>query len=246
MPDVLSDAERSLIDAYWRAANYLSVGQIYLYDNPLLKEPLIQGAHQAAPARALGNDAGPQFHLRPPEPPDQEIRPRHDLHHRPGSRRAGAGRERLSRGDLQRGLPEHLAGRGRDEAAVHAVFVPRRDPEPRRAGDAGLDPRGRRAWLCAVARLWRGVRQSRSDRRLRRRRRRGGNRSAGDELALEQVPEPRDGRRGSADPAPQRLQDRQSHAFSPGSATRNWSSCSADTATPRISSRATTPQQCTS
>ena len=28
------------IDAYWRAANYLTVGQIYLYDNPLLKQPL--------------------------------------------------------------------------------------------------------------------------------------------------------------------------------------------------------------
>ncbi len=28
------------IDAYWRAANYLSVGQLYLYDNPLLKRPL--------------------------------------------------------------------------------------------------------------------------------------------------------------------------------------------------------------
>jgi len=28
------------IDAYWRAANYLSVGQIYLYDNPLLKKQL--------------------------------------------------------------------------------------------------------------------------------------------------------------------------------------------------------------
>ena len=28
------------VDAYWRAANYLSVGQIYLYDNPLLKQPL--------------------------------------------------------------------------------------------------------------------------------------------------------------------------------------------------------------
>src|SRR4030088_2506211 len=28
------------MDAYWRAANYLSVGQIYLYDNPLLKAPL--------------------------------------------------------------------------------------------------------------------------------------------------------------------------------------------------------------
>src|ERR1700731_3833886 len=28
------------INAYWRAANYLSVGQIYLYANPLLREPL--------------------------------------------------------------------------------------------------------------------------------------------------------------------------------------------------------------
>src|SRR6516165_1411037 len=28
------------IDAYWRAANYLSIGQIYLLDNPLLREPL--------------------------------------------------------------------------------------------------------------------------------------------------------------------------------------------------------------
>ena len=28
------------LDAYWRAANYLTVGQIYLHDNPLLREPL--------------------------------------------------------------------------------------------------------------------------------------------------------------------------------------------------------------
>ena len=41
------DGERTIttddlrkINAYWRAANYLSVGQIYLYDNPLLREPL--------------------------------------------------------------------------------------------------------------------------------------------------------------------------------------------------------------
>jgi len=36
----LSAQELGRIDAYWRAANYLSVGQIYLYDNPLLREPL--------------------------------------------------------------------------------------------------------------------------------------------------------------------------------------------------------------
>src|SRR6476660_9891550 len=39
-PAAIDDAELELIDEYWRAANYLSVGQIYLLDNPLLKEPL--------------------------------------------------------------------------------------------------------------------------------------------------------------------------------------------------------------
>ncbi|HTO33105.1 MAG TPA: phosphoketolase family protein [Pararhizobium sp.] len=39
MPEI-SSAELALIDRYWRAANYLSVGQIYLLDNPLLREPL--------------------------------------------------------------------------------------------------------------------------------------------------------------------------------------------------------------
>ncbi|MCG8653466.1 MAG: phosphoketolase family protein, partial [Pirellulales bacterium] len=40
MSNPLCEQERNQIDAYWRAANYLSVGQIYLFDNPLLKEPL--------------------------------------------------------------------------------------------------------------------------------------------------------------------------------------------------------------
>ena len=37
-PDLLDK-----IDAYWRAANYLSVGQMYLFDNPLLRRPLVIG-----------------------------------------------------------------------------------------------------------------------------------------------------------------------------------------------------------
>jgi xylulose-5-phosphate/fructose-6-phosphate phosphoketolase len=36
----LSPTDLARIDAWWRAANYLSVGQIYLLDNPLLREPL--------------------------------------------------------------------------------------------------------------------------------------------------------------------------------------------------------------
>ncbi|WP_338559303.1 phosphoketolase family protein [Erwinia sp. E_sp_B04_7] len=40
-PQPITEPELSLLDRYWRAANYLSVGQIYLMDNPLLREPLL-------------------------------------------------------------------------------------------------------------------------------------------------------------------------------------------------------------
>ena len=42
--------------SYWRAANYLSVGQIYLYDNPLLRDPLKLSC-EAPGGRAFGYDA---------------------------------------------------------------------------------------------------------------------------------------------------------------------------------------------
>jgi xylulose-5-phosphate/fructose-6-phosphate phosphoketolase len=49
---VLEAEELRLLDAYWRAANYLSVGQIYLLDNPLLREPL---APEHVKPRLLGH-----------------------------------------------------------------------------------------------------------------------------------------------------------------------------------------------
>ncbi len=51
-PAILSDDELALIDSYWRAANYLSVGQIYLLDNPMLAEPL---AAEHVKPRLLGH-----------------------------------------------------------------------------------------------------------------------------------------------------------------------------------------------
>jgi xylulose-5-phosphate/fructose-6-phosphate phosphoketolase len=42
--EALSPEQLGKMDAYWRAANYLAIGQMYLYDNPLLREPL-QLAH---------------------------------------------------------------------------------------------------------------------------------------------------------------------------------------------------------
>jgi len=40
IPEILNAEELRQMDAYWRACNYLCAGMIYLYDNPLLREPL--------------------------------------------------------------------------------------------------------------------------------------------------------------------------------------------------------------
>jgi xylulose-5-phosphate/fructose-6-phosphate phosphoketolase len=79
-------------------------------------------------------------------------------------------------------------------AAVQAVLLPRRHPEPRRAGDARA--RSTRAASSATRSPTPSARRSttRPGRRLRHRRRRGRDRPAGGRLALEQVPQPgRDG-----------------------------------------------------
>ncbi len=48
-------------DAYWRAANYLSVGQIYLYDNPLLHKPLTLGHVKPLVVGHWGTTPGQNF-----------------------------------------------------------------------------------------------------------------------------------------------------------------------------------------
>src|ERR1044072_38041 len=57
----LSPEEVEALDAYWRAANYLSVGQIYLLDNPLLREAL-------TPEHVQARLVGP-FRTEPAPPP---------------------------------------------------------------------------------------------------------------------------------------------------------------------------------
>ncbi|WP_117211510.1 phosphoketolase family protein [Allorhizocola rhizosphaerae] len=57
----LDDADFELIDVWWRAANYLTVGQIYLMDNPLLREPL---RREHVKPRLLGHwGTGPGLNL---------------------------------------------------------------------------------------------------------------------------------------------------------------------------------------
>ena len=156
----------------------------------------------SAPSRA-------QPDLRAPEPRDPPTRLERDLRRRAGSRRARARRQRLPARARTARSTRTSARRGRATGALPAVLVPGRHPQPRRPGDAWLDPRRRRARLRAHPCLRRGVRQSRPASRLRRRRRRGGDRAPGRELAFEQVPEPRSRRRRPPDPASERLQDRE-------------------------------------
>ena len=144
------DAESNLLDRYWRAANYLTVGQIYLQDNPLLREPLTAGAHQAPTARPLGHVAGPEPHVRAPESPDPRARRQRDLYRRTGTRRTrGRSPTCIWRARTRRSIPTFT------EIARHAAPLPpvldaRRRAEPRERADAGIDPRRRRARLRAV------------------------------------------------------------------------------------------------
>ena len=96
------------IDAYWRAANYLSVGQIYLLDNPLLREPLTLEHIKPRLLGHWGTTPGLNFIYAHLNRVIKAARPRHDLRRRPGPRRPGARGQRLSRRDLQRGLSRHL------------------------------------------------------------------------------------------------------------------------------------------
>jgi xylulose-5-phosphate/fructose-6-phosphate phosphoketolase len=57
----LGSEELSKTNAYWRAANYLSVGQIYLYNNPLLKRPLLQSDVKPLVVGHWGTTPGQNF-----------------------------------------------------------------------------------------------------------------------------------------------------------------------------------------
>ncbi len=127
----LSETEAQLIDAYWRAANYLSVGQIYLLDNPLLREPLKPEHVKPRLLGHWGTTPGLNFiyaHM------NRVIR-NSDLDAiyvmGPGTG-PGSGGKRLPRGNLQRVLPRHLVQRRRHAGIVPPVQLSRRHPVPRR------------------------------------------------------------------------------------------------------------------
>src|ERR1700757_2198267 len=140
MPAALSPDLLEKMDAYWRAANYLTVGQIYLQDNPLLETPLKREHIKPRLLGHWGTTTGLNFiyvHL------NRLIRD-HGLDMiyviGPGHGGAGAGGAHLSRRVLHGALSGYRAQPKRLASAVSAILLAVRHPQSRRAGNAGVDP----------------------------------------------------------------------------------------------------------
>ena len=139
MANALSDKELGLIDAYWRAANYLSVGQIYLYDNPLLKQTLTKEHIKPRLLGHWGTTPGLNFiyvHLN-------RLIKKHDLNmiYITGPGHGGPGL--VANAYLEGTYSEIYPNISLDEEGMKRLFTqfsfPWRHSEPRRAGDTRLD-----------------------------------------------------------------------------------------------------------
>src|SRR5579859_648391 len=183
-------------------------------DLPVRQSPLARaaeaGAHQKAAVGSLGIGSRADVSVGAPEPADSQIRPEHDLHRRAGTWRTRDAVACVDGGDVFGGLSRQKPGPRGAEEILPAILVSRRHRQPLHTRDARVDPRGRRAGLQLVARLWGGVRQSGPDRDVRCRRWRGGDGTAGNILAEQQISEPGARRRGAAGAPSERLQDCQS------------------------------------
>ena len=150
------------MDRWWRAANYLSVGQIYLRSNPLLREPLSAGDTKSRLLGHWGTTPGLNFvyaHLnRVIRRDSQEMLFIAGPGHGGPAVVANAWLEGTY-SEIYSNVGDDEAGHGR---ALPAVLLPGRHPQPRRPGNPGLHQRGRRARLLPGARLRLRLRQSRT------------------------------------------------------------------------------------
>ena len=216
----LSNDELTRSNAYWRAANYLSVGQIYLLDNALLHEPLRVEHVKPRPLGHWGTTPGLNFvyaHL------NRAIRER--LLESASSSAAQAMAVRVwsptpiwkaRTASVTRASARTTAECGACSDNSRSLAESRATPRPRRPGrstraaslaTASPTPTARPSTIpiCSSP-VWSATARPRP--------------AARDLLALEQIPGPSDRRRGAPDSASQRLQDRQSDHpgtyFAPG------------------------------
>ena len=136
----LTPAQLKQIDAYWRAANYLTACQLYLLDNPLLERPLTAADLKQTIVGHWGTCPGQNFiytHL------DRVIK-RDDLDMIYLSGPGHGGNAMVAQdwldGSYTEVYPNITPGQGRHEEALQAVLLPRRHPQPCGPRDPRLHP----------------------------------------------------------------------------------------------------------
>ena len=195
------------MDAWWRCANYLAVGQTYLMDNPLLKEPLTAELIKPTLLGHWGSAPGLNFiyvHLN-------RVITTFELDMIYIAGPGHCGHAMIAGAYLDGTYSEVYPSVSLDKEGWRACSDSSPSPrgaEPRGARDPRLHPRGRRAGLQPAARHRRGPRQSRPGGGGDRQRRGVRDGAPGRQPALEQVPQPGQRRGGTTDPPPQRVQDR--------------------------------------
>ena len=153
------------LDAYWRAANYLAAGQLYLLDNPLLREPLRPEHLKRTLVGHWGTVPGQNFiytHLN-------RVITRHELNMIYVSGPGHGGNAVVAQTYLEGTYSEFYPNVSQDEEGMRRLFRQFSFPGGIGSHCAGrwLHQRGGRAGLLPGPRLWRGDGQPDPDRRLR-------------------------------------------------------------------------------
>ena len=206
---VLDSHELGLLDAYWRAANYLSVGQIYLYANPMLREPLTLAHVKPLVVGHWGTTPGQNFiyvHL------NRAIR-LHDLDMIYIAGPGHGGPALVGNTYLEGSYSEIYPDISQDEAGMQRLFKQFSFPGGISSHVAPTTPgsihEGGELGYSLSHAFGAAFDNPELHRRLHRRRWRSRNGPLGDRLAIEQIPRSDHGRRGSTDLALERLQDQQ-------------------------------------
>ena len=183
-----SDELRKM-DAYWRAANYLSVGQIYLYDNPLLREPLTLAHVKPLVVGHWGTTPGQNFiyvHLN-------RVIKKYDLDMFYVAGPGHGGPALVANTYLEGSYSEIYPNISQDEAGLKKLFTQFSFPGGISSHVAPTTPgsihEGGELGYSLSHAFGAAFDNPGPDRRLRRRRRRGRDRAAGDRVAVQQVPQ---------------------------------------------------------
>lgn len=148
-----TEQELATLDAYWRAANYLSACQLYLLDDPLLQKPLTEESIKKKIVGHWGTVPGQNFiyaHLN-------RVIKKYDLDMIYISGPGHGGNAMVAQDWLDGSYQEVYPNISRDKEGMQKLFkqfsFPRRHPLPRCARNSGLHQRGRRAGLLPRALL---------------------------------------------------------------------------------------------